>query len=167
MNDDQILILTGNAIGNETAIIAFRAGELSNNGIDIKISVKVLEYEFNVETFFFGCNIASFLEKLDDLVSGRAKSADFVNYNETLTCEFIRKDDVTFLSLVYTSVLPQRSGDEILQFLKTASRLDVGRDSGSRFSCSFMPLHNVLSEISTWFANLLETKVISKTNPYP
>ena len=78
MPNDQAITLTGIAIDNETAMVILRPVGYHSDGIDIATSVKVLEYEFKVETFFFGYNLELFLQEAEKLVARQAPRARFV-----------------------------------------------------------------------------------------
>ncbi len=63
MNSDEQITLTGVAIQNETATVALNVRKFQEKGIDVMVSVKLLEYSFAVETFFFGTILRNFLKK--------------------------------------------------------------------------------------------------------
>jgi hypothetical protein len=167
MSSDEVITLTGTAVDCETATIILGLRTYQADGIDIATSVKVLEYGFNVETFFYGYNFETFLGEAEEVIAGRANRAHLLNYNETLVFEFISEGGVTFLSFSYKSVLPNRPEDRFLNVLREASRLDSDKSGGSRFSFSFMPLHNSLDEVITWLRNILASHNISTISPYP
>lgn len=167
MNNVETIILTGIAIGNETATVALCPRKCNDDGVDIVASVKVLEYTFHVETFFYGYNIENFLKGVSECVSGKVNVARLINYNETLVLEFITEGGAYFLSLAYKSVLPKRPEDGILRILHEASNFEVKNNVGSRFSFAFMPLHNNISEVAAWLASILANHNISRINPYP
>jgi hypothetical protein len=167
MAANETVVLTGVAIGNETATVTFRPQTCHADGIDIALSVKLLEYVFEVETFFYGYNFELFLKEAEEVISTRAGRAYLFNYDQTLVVEFIDHDGVTFRSLNYRSDLPQPAENKHLKVLRTASRLDSTSNIGSRYSLSFMPLHNALVEVTDWLTGVLADHPVSKENPYP
>ena len=65
------IMLTGNSFGNEKTLVEFHATGTRPDGIDAVLCVKVLEFTFRVETFFYGFNIKSFIEQADAVGDGR------------------------------------------------------------------------------------------------
>ena len=167
MNSNRSIILTGTAIESYTATVTLRAGAFHHDGIDISIAVKLLEYEIKFETFFYGYNIDLFLREGKEVIASRAVRAHLINWEQGLLLEFICQSNQIFLSLNYESVLPQPPADNLLGILRAESRLDSTRTIGSRFSLSFMRLHNPLSEITDWLARVLDDHAVSRENPYP
>jgi hypothetical protein len=167
MNNSQTITLTGAVTGNETAIVRLRPQTFQEDGILIETSVKFPEYEFKVETFFFGYNFDLFLKDAEEVCSGRANRSHLFNYNQTLVFEFINQAGVMFLSLDYHSVLPQSAEDKLFKDLRKASRLDSTAIQDSIFSFTFMRLHNPISEVTGWLTAVLDDNPISRTNPYP
>jgi hypothetical protein len=167
MPTDDTVTLTGVAIENETATIVLRTRKCHADGIDISLSVKLLDYLFDVETFFYGYNFELFLRESEEVISARTDRSHLFNYDQTLVLEFIYKSGVTYLSMNYQSVLPQPVEKNLLKTLQATSHLGSTNKIGSRFSFSFMPLHNSLSEITDWLTRILANHPVSRANPYP
>jgi hypothetical protein len=159
--------LTGIAIENATATITISPRTPHADGMDMAVSVRLLEYTFEVETFYYGYNFELFLREAEDVSAGHARRTHLFNYDQTLVLEFISHEGITFLSLDYHSILPQPPDDNVLRALRTTSRSDSTTTTGSRFSTSFMPLHNPLSQITDWLSGVLAKYPMSKENPYP
>jgi hypothetical protein len=102
----------------------------------------------------------------DEVAASRCNTGLLYNYDETLRLEFIKEANATFLSLAYRSVLPQQPREELSRLLRKASKLESAAISGSRFSFSFMPLHNSLEEIINWLEDILGSQNISTASPY-
>jgi hypothetical protein len=146
MNSSEALTLTGSLIQNETAIVALTPQTYHDDGIDLRVSIRAIEYFFSIDTFFYGHALQKFLEQASEVIGGASRVV-LVNYDETLLLEFVKMETRVFLSLSYSSILPEQGGHLAYEALKEASSLD-SLNAGSRFSFSFLPLHNTLLEIT-------------------
>ena len=161
------IMLTGNSFGNEKTLVEFHATGTRPDGIDAVLCVKVLEFTFRVETFFYGFNIKSFIEQADAVGDGRSTVAKLFNYEERLTLEFIRLgDNQDFVSIRYTSIAPDSPDERSLESLRRLSTFHPVDERGSHFVLSFMKLDTGLADCAGRFGDMLARLNIATSNPY-
>lgn len=161
------VMLVGNSFGNEKALVEFHVTGTWPDGIDAVLCVKVLEFTFRVETFFYGFNIKWFIEQADAVGDGRPTVATLFNYDETLVLEFIRLgDNQDFVSIRYTSIAPDSPDERSLESLRRLSTLHPVDKRGSHFVLSFMKLDTGLADCAGRFGDMLARLNIATSNPY-
>lgn len=167
MSNPPTITLTGNSFGNEKALIEFHEGRTRPDGIDAVLCVKVLEFTFRVETFFYGFNIKAFVAEADAVGDGRSNVAKLFNYDETLKLEFIHLGgDQDFVSIHYTSIAPDSPEERHLEALRRLSTLSPVDKGGSHFVLSFMKLDTGLADCASRFRDMLARLNIATENPY-
>jgi len=148
--------------GSEGATIHLQPTRYANDGVDIGVSIKILEYEFRVETFYFGINLQTFVHELELIISGKRLSATLFNYDETLILNFFHSEQhEAFLSVEYISSFPAPPTVALLmekkgQFAK----------AGTSFSMSFLSLQDPIEKISEAVIYIMDNHKMDITNPY-
>lgn len=158
----------GNSFGNEKGVIEFNAGKTRPDGLDAVLSIRILEFKFCVETFYYGFNLKTFIEQASAVTGGGSTVAKLSNYDQSLVLEFVRLGkDREFVSIRYKSIAPDAPEEGALQGLRRLSTLAPAGSIGSAFVLNFMKLDTCLEDCSNRFADLLAQLNVATDSPYP
>lgn len=167
MKKDSIII-TGTAFEAEIATVALRPEKIEANGMDVAVSVTVLEFEFKVKTFFYGYNFEQFFQQNNQPSSGDLRQMILFNYDETLKIEFICRGDLeSFVAIYYRSALPEAPPENFLSTLRPHTSAAEFGGAGSRFHMCYMKLHSPFAKTLDDFKELVRGCALDNHNPYP
>jgi hypothetical protein len=126
----------------------------------------MLEFEFKLETYYFGFNLHTFIKELQRVDSGEITVATLFNYNETFILEILHHPSRgDFLSIEYGSIFPDDPDLDEAEIRKSLLNNRLERP-GSCFSVSFLRLTSPLSSLASFLTNIISSRAIDLHNPY-
>lgn len=150
-------------------MIAIQATQYHADGIDITVSIRMLNYNFHVETFFSGFYLYLFIGELEKIKAGETDTAVLNNYDESLELSFLRANDgKMFISLHFTSIFPAGI-DRSTENLGSKNQPDPAPASaafGSNMEVNFMGLQDSLEVIFDKMTDVIYKQVLDTRNPF-